>query len=53
MGPIVLTMDGEHLHVEFDIPAWPRSTSVRSGAGRPIRTTAMPHARAAQAPATG
>jgi hypothetical protein len=53
MGPIVLTMDGEALHVELDIRAWPRSTSVRSGAGRPTQVTAMPHARAAQAPATG
>ena len=29
------------------------ATSVKSGAGRPTQVTAMPHARAAQAPATG
>ena len=53
MGPIVLTMDEETLRVQFNIRAWPRSTSVRSGAGRPTQVTAMPHARTAQAPATG
>ena len=32
--------------------AWPCGTNVMSGAGRPTRVTAMPHARAALAPPT-
>jgi hypothetical protein len=35
------------------VPRLAKQHQCKSGAGRPIRTTAMPHARAAQAPVTG